>query len=97
MQVQTGNNMSNTTHENLNGGAVNFAGILGCYSSISDTGDFSCKCLKLNVDSWIIDSEATHNMTFNKLLLNNLRPIHILSYSLPNGYKEKVTEIGNVL
>ena len=75
MQVQTGNNISNTTHENLNDGDLNFAGILACYSLISDIGDLSCKCLKLNVDSWIIDSGSTHHMTFNKLLLNNRRPI----------------------
>uniref|UniRef100_M1DWC2 Uncharacterized protein n=1 Tax=Solanum tuberosum TaxID=4113 RepID=M1DWC2_SOLTU len=57
-QIQAGNNTSNPAHENPNGGAVNFVGILACYSSISDIGNLSCKCLKLNVDSWYQSHKA---------------------------------------
>ncbi|KAL3349225.1 hypothetical protein AABB24_022392, partial [Solanum stoloniferum] len=97
MQIQAGNNTNNTAHKYLNGGAVNFASILACYSSISDIGNLSCKCLKLNVDSWIIDSGATHHMIFTKSLLNNLRPIsYPFLITLPNAYKVKVTKICNV-
>ncbi|KAH0682365.1 hypothetical protein KY285_019899 [Solanum tuberosum] len=44
----------------------------------------------------LADSGASHHMTYNKTTLTNIRP---LSYpfliSLPNGYKVKVTEIGD--
>lgn len=68
IQIQGGNMTGGSTKEmaeNLIGGAVNFAGILACYSSITDIGDLTCKCIKLSADSWIIDSGATNHMTYN--------------------------------
>ena len=46
-------------------GAVNLADILACYSSINDIGDLSCECVKLTAGSWIIDSGASHHMTYD--------------------------------
>lgn len=62
LQVKMGASDSDNSYIMLNG-AVNLAGILACYSSITDVGDLSCKCVKLNVDSWIIDTGASHHMT----------------------------------
>ncbi|KAH0685826.1 hypothetical protein KY284_016379 [Solanum tuberosum] len=43
------------------------------------------------------DSGATHHMTFNKSLLTNIRHLpYPFLITLPNGYKVKVTEIGDV-
>ena len=56
--------------------------------------DLSSKCTILSSSSWIIDSGASHHMTYNKIILNNIRT---LPYSfviiLLNGFK--VTEIGD--
>lgn len=84
-QVLGGNNTGNTAREaanNIMGGAVNFAGILACYSSITDIGKLSCEFYKLSVDSWIIDSGETHHMNFNKSLLTNIRLLRWLPYQM---------------
>ncbi|XP_075108848.1 uncharacterized protein LOC107790769 [Nicotiana tabacum] len=82
---------------NATSGTVNFAGIIACTSSI-DFGKLSCECFKNKSDSWIIDSGASNNMTFNRSLLTNIinlpNPLIVI---LPNGYKVKVTEIGSVI
>ena len=99
IQTQGGNNTGNSSREianNIAGGAVNFAGTLTCFSSITDIGCLSCTCFKLSNNSWIIDSGASNHMTFNKNLLTNIRPLpYPFLITLPNGYRVKVTEIGN--
>ncbi|XP_015168339.1 uncharacterized protein [Solanum tuberosum] len=77
-------------------GAVNLAGILACHSSITEFGKLSCKCVASSAASWIIDSGATNHMTYNKALLTRIRPLaYPFLVTLPNGYKVKVTEIGD--
>ena len=57
----------------------------------------SCKCERLTVGSWIIDLGASHHMTYTKHNLTNLKPLpYPFLITLPNGYKVKVTEIGDV-
>jgi len=81
---------------NIMDGAVNFAGIMVCHSSINEIGNLSCSCSKLSAESWIIDSGASNHMTFNKTLLTNIRPLpYPFLITLPNGYRVKVTEIGD--
>lgn len=77
-------------------GAVNLAGILACHSSITKIGNLSCRCVDFSANSWIIDSGATNHMTYNKTLLTKIRPLpYPFLVTLPNGYKVKVTEIGD--
>jgi len=81
---------------NIMDGAVNFAGIMVCHSSINEIGNLSCSCSKLSAESWIIDSGASNHMTFNKTLLTNIRPLpYPFLITLSNGYRVKVTEIGD--
>ncbi|OIS96634.1 hypothetical protein A4A49_60689, partial [Nicotiana attenuata] len=76
--------------------AGNFAGIVTCTSSI-DFDKLSCKCFQVKADLWILDSGASHHMTFNKTHLQNIVTLpYPLLVKLPNGYKVKVTEIGTV-
>ncbi|OIT03874.1 hypothetical protein A4A49_57608, partial [Nicotiana attenuata] len=83
--------------DNVNTSSANFAGMIACTSSI-DFGKLSCECFKNRTDSWIIDSKASDNMTFNKSLLTNIITLpYPLLVILPNGYKVKVIEIGNVV
>ena len=91
-------NLLGTLHVgNESSGAASLAGILACHSSISKIGDLSCKCDKLTAGSWIIDSGASHHMTFTKDNLTNLKTLpYPFLITLPNGYKVKVTEIGDV-
>ncbi|XP_049350380.1 uncharacterized protein LOC125815000 [Solanum verrucosum] len=92
--LQVGNGASNS--DNMLNGAVNLAGILACYSSITDIGDLSCKYVKLTAGSWIIDSRASYYMTYDKTTLTNIISLpYPFLISLPNGYKVKVTEIGD--
>ncbi|OIT27251.1 hypothetical protein A4A49_57924, partial [Nicotiana attenuata] len=82
---------------NATSGAANFAGMIAYTSSI-DFGKLSCECFKNKADSWIIDSGASNNMTFNRSLLTNITNLpYPLLVILPNGYKVKVTEIGSVI
>ncbi|XP_075104166.1 uncharacterized protein LOC142178474 [Nicotiana tabacum] len=82
---------------NATSGTTNFAGMVACTSSI-DFGKLSCECFKNKADSWIIDSKASNNMTFNRSLLTNIINLpYPLLVILPNGYKVKVTEIGSVI
>ncbi|XP_015161200.1 uncharacterized protein [Solanum tuberosum] len=92
LQVGNGTDCSG----NMSSGAANLAGILACYSSITEIGDLSCKCEKLTAGSWIIDSGASHHMTYTRDTLTNLRTLpYPFLITLPNGYKVKVTEIGD--
>ncbi|XP_019241750.1 PREDICTED: uncharacterized protein LOC109221753 [Nicotiana attenuata] len=86
-----------STSTTINGGAENFAGISAC-STHFDSNDHLCDSSSPNDDSWILDSGATNHMTYNKLLLTNIK-ILVYPYlvSLPNGYKVKVTLIGDVV
>nr|XP_019068965.1 uncharacterized protein LOC109120058 [Solanum lycopersicum] len=87
------NSADGFTHEQ---GVVNLAGILACHSSITDFGKMSCKCVVSPAASWIIDSGATNHMTYNKALLTKIRPLaYPFLVTLPNGYKVKVTEVGD--
>ncbi|XP_070021148.1 uncharacterized protein [Nicotiana sylvestris] len=76
---------------------ANFAGMIVCTSSI-DFGKLSCKCFESKTDTWILDSGASNHMNFNKSLMSN---IEFLPYPflvvLPNGYKVKVSKIGDVV
>ena len=77
--------------------AASLAGIFACHSSISRIGDMSCRCEKLTAGSWIIDSGASHHMTYTKHNLTNLKSLpYPFLITLPNGYKVKVTEFGDV-
>ncbi|KAH0774314.1 hypothetical protein KY290_011451 [Solanum tuberosum] len=90
-------NHGTNNSENMLSGALNLAGILACYSSITDISDLSCKCVRLTVGSWIIDSGASHHMAYNKATLTNISTLpYPFLITLPNGYKVKVTEIGDV-
>lgn len=70
--------------------------MIACTSSINFDNP-SYKCFSAKADLWILDSGASHHMTFNKSHLQN---IVILPYpllvKLPNGYKVKVSEVGSV-
>ncbi|OIT33989.1 hypothetical protein A4A49_65963, partial [Nicotiana attenuata] len=94
-QIGTAGESSNSaSHTN---GAVNFAGIIVCTSSI-DFSKLSCECFKNKANSWILDSGASNHMTFNLSLLTNIVTLpYPLLVVLPNGYKVKVTQIGSVI
>ncbi|XP_059295482.1 uncharacterized protein LOC132048813 [Lycium ferocissimum] len=80
----------------MNNAAVNFAGIMA-FTSFIDFSKPSCGCFKNRSDLWILDSEATHHMTFNKNQMTNLITLpYPLLLRLPNCYRVKVTEIGSV-
>ncbi|XP_070021411.1 uncharacterized protein [Nicotiana sylvestris] len=84
------------TTNNITNGAVNFAGILVCCTYDEIIGDLSYKCSHLPANFWILDSGASNHMSYNKNLFTNTR---VLPYpflvTLPNGYRVKVTEIGD--
>lgn len=75
---------------------VNMASIFVC-SSMTEIGNLLCACKKLVADSWILDFDTSYHMTYKKDLLTN---IVILPYpfliSLPNGYKVKAIEVGDL-
>ena len=84
-------------NSNMEAGSVNFAGTIICSSSI-DFGNPSCKCFKSSADLWIIDSGASNHITFNKSSLTNIQTMsYPMLVSLPNGYKVKVIESGDVV
>lgn len=85
--LQVGNGGSNSDDSNnMMNGAVNLVGILAFYSSINEIGDLPCRCVKLAADSWIIDSGASHHMTYKTTTLTNVIPLpYPFLISLPNG------------
>ncbi|XP_019245187.1 PREDICTED: uncharacterized protein LOC109225050 [Nicotiana attenuata] len=92
---QLGNDAENSNNSNPTN-AVNFLGIVVCTSSI-DFDKLSCRCFKSKTDAWILDSGASNHITFNKSILSDIITLpYPLLVVLPNGYKVKVTEIGNV-
>lgn len=91
--------MNNSADENFNtttGASVHFAGIVACSSSI-DFDKLSCGCFIARSDLWILDSRATHHMTSDKTILSNISHLpYPMLIRLPNGYRVKLTQIGNV-
>lgn len=88
-----------STHDisGISSGAMNLAGIIACHSSITEIVDLSCACTTLTADSWILDSSASHHITYNKTLLTNITSLpYPFLVTLPNGYRVRVTEIGDV-
>ncbi|OIT38846.1 hypothetical protein A4A49_56188, partial [Nicotiana attenuata] len=83
---------------NITSGVANFAGILACSTHKEIISNLSRKYFKSSAEYWILDSVATNHMSFNKALLTNIR---ILPYpflvTLPNGYKVRVTEVGDAI
>ncbi|XP_075088478.1 uncharacterized protein LOC142170460 [Nicotiana tabacum] len=70
--------------------AMPFAGMITCTSSI-DFEKLSCKCFRTLIDTWILDSRASHHMTFNRSSLLDIRTLpYPLLVTLPNGYKSLV-------
>ncbi|XP_019252791.1 PREDICTED: uncharacterized protein LOC109231594 [Nicotiana attenuata] len=87
----------------ISGASMSFAGMIACTSSI-DFDNPSCKYFSAKADLWILDSGASHHMTFNKSHLQNIVSLpYPLLVKLPNGYKVKAPslkrplEIGKLL
>ncbi|XP_019252858.1 PREDICTED: uncharacterized protein LOC109231670 [Nicotiana attenuata] len=86
-----------STSNCINGGAVNFAGISAC-STHFDSSNHLCDSSNSDADTWILDSGATNHMTHNKSILTNVKTfVYPYLVILPNGYKVKVTLIGDVI
>ena len=91
--LQLGKTGDRNTDEKITCGAANFAGIVACHSS-TDFNILSRGCLKSRNDLWILDSGATHHMTFTRNNFFNITTLPFpLLVKLPNGYNVKVTEI----
>ncbi|XP_070040161.1 uncharacterized protein [Nicotiana tomentosiformis] len=76
---------------------VNFAGISSCSTSFN-YGSNPYECFRSNVNSWILDSMTSNHMTYNKSMLNHVKTlVYPFLVTLPNGYKVKVTLIGDVV
>ncbi|OIT02573.1 hypothetical protein A4A49_56596, partial [Nicotiana attenuata] len=87
----------NSTSNCINGGAVNFAGISAC-STHFESSNHLCDSSRSDADTWILDSGATNHMTHNKSILSNIKTlVYPYLVTLPNGYKVKVTLIGDVI
>ncbi|XP_019248747.1 PREDICTED: uncharacterized protein LOC109228013 [Nicotiana attenuata] len=81
----------------MKAGAVNFAGISACSTSF-DSGANSNECFRSIADSWILDSGASNHMTYKKFMLTNIKTLlYPFLATLPNGYKVKVTLMGDVV
>ncbi|XP_016558245.2 uncharacterized protein LOC107858017 [Capsicum annuum] len=95
LQAGSGRENSDSNNFAVNGSA-NFAGIIAC--STSDVhGRLSCKCVKNMASTWIIDSGASHHMSYNDSSFFNTQNLpHPLLISLPNGCRVKVTKVGSV-
>lgn len=95
-QFKRANTTEHSDNMQMTGPTVNFAGIITCTSSINFDKP-SCECYKETADLWILNLGASHHVTFNK---NHLTNIFVLPYPLlvrlPNGYRVKVTEVGDV-
>ncbi|XP_019237254.1 PREDICTED: uncharacterized protein LOC109217452 [Nicotiana attenuata] len=81
----------------MKAGAVNFAGISACSTSL-DSSVHSYECFKPNADSWILDSGATNHMTYNKSILSNIKTLVCpFLVTLPDGYKVKAPSLKRTL
>ncbi|OIT31108.1 hypothetical protein A4A49_58273, partial [Nicotiana attenuata] len=86
------------TSNNITSGAVNFAGLLACCTYDEIIGDLSYKCSHLPANFWILDSGASNHMSYNKDLFTNTRTLPSpFLVTLLNGYRVKVTKIGDVV
>ncbi|XP_059306488.1 uncharacterized protein LOC132057923 [Lycium ferocissimum] len=71
----------------------NMQGTIACTSSI-DFAKLSCGCFKDKADLWILNSGASHHMTFSKDQMTNILTLpYPLLVRLPNGYKVKAPSI----
>ncbi|KAH0639117.1 hypothetical protein KY285_035703 [Solanum tuberosum] len=69
------------------------AGIIACNSSV-DFDKLSCGYFKAKTDSWILDSGATHHITFDKTNLTKIITIpYPMLVRLPNGYRLKTPSL----
>lgn len=78
--------------------SANFAGILSLFSSNRPKCSVSnCLLCKVDKNSWILDSRATDHMTSHSSLLHNIKSL-LIPYlvTMPNGYKVKVTCVGDL-
>ncbi|OIT37115.1 hypothetical protein A4A49_61999, partial [Nicotiana attenuata] len=81
---------------NIACGVANFAGILACSTCKEIAETTICKCSKSVADLWILDSGASNHMNYRKSFLKNIRTLSCpFLVILPNGYRVKVTEIGD--
>ncbi|XP_019237807.1 PREDICTED: uncharacterized protein LOC109217959 [Nicotiana attenuata] len=71
---KSGNNGDNSGNINMTGGALNFAGMTACNTSVDPSAQ-SYESFKENADSWILDSGATNYMTYNKASLSNIKTL----------------------
>ncbi|XP_075101642.1 uncharacterized protein LOC107776883 [Nicotiana tabacum] len=86
---KNGNNGDNSGNINMTSGAVNFAGMTVCTTSVRPSKQ-SHESFKENADSWILDSGATNHKTYNKASLSNIKTlVYLFLVSLQNGYKVK--------
>nr|XP_016461770.1 PREDICTED: uncharacterized protein LOC107785036 [Nicotiana tabacum] len=78
-------------------GADGSNGISAC-STHFDSESGSYEFSKSITDSWILDSGASNHMTYNKSMLTNIKTlVYPFLVTLPNGYKVKVTLMGDVV
>lgn len=77
--------------------AINFAGKITFPNRIDNVSYGACMISKIDNCIWIIDSGATDHITFNKVLLFNIKPLPIpYLVSILNGYKVKVSCTGSL-
>lgn len=86
-----------TNNLNLGNGSMNFAGIVVCTSSI-DFGKPSCRHFESKSNLWILHLGASDHMSFNRLSMTNIKTLpYPILISLPNRYRVKVIELGDVI
>lgn len=65
--------------------SANMAGISAFFTA------YTSYLIRFQSSTWIIDTEASHHMTFDKTLFHNFRLLPSpISVTLPNSYKVKV-------
>nr|XP_016470746.1 PREDICTED: uncharacterized protein LOC107792988 [Nicotiana tabacum] len=71
---------------------------ISAYSTHFDSGSNSYECSRSVTDSWILDSGALNHMTYNRSILINVKTlVYPFLVTLPNGYKVKVTLMGDIV